>query len=198
MSQRYVISFLAVLLAFLLTACGTSPPTQFIALSSHPGEIVAASAQSAAPVVVGRVNLPPELDRLPLVSYGANGQVEVNGTIRWAAPLDESIRRTLAFNLANRLGDKNVVLPGQPTPAGSSRLLVVTIQTFAPKPNHQVILDAHWSVTRQGSPSQPQAEGNASITAQVQSANSTDLGAAMSAALATLSDQIAGFLDKHR
>lgn len=172
-----------------LSGCGSSPPTQFITLSPNRGA-AAADQQGQKPVMVGKVDLPPELDRLPLVSFGSGGKIEVDGSVRWAAPLGETVRRTLAVDLAARLGRDHVVLPGQPRPPGGVRTVVVTIEQFAPEPGGQVNLFADWSLVESGT-HRVLVSRHASLHAQAKSTDSTQLAAAMSEAVAKLSDQIA-------
>lgn len=197
MIKPNILTCIAVLFVASLTGCGTSPPTQFIALAPRRAQVAAVHPKIAAPLAVGRISLPPELDRLPLVSYASNGRIQVDGTIRWAAPLTESIRRTLTFDLANRLGNNQVVLPGQPKPS-AVLWLVLTIQTFAPHPDNRVDLKAHWSILTRNAHPQTIAQGEAAIQTRAQSTHSTALAAAMSDALATLADRITESLTKDR
>ena len=121
-------SVLALALLATLSGCGTSPRTQFITLSAATPETIV--SYSGPPIMIGRVRLPPELDRLSLVRNLRDNRVDVNGVVQWAAPLDLLVRRTLAWDIANRLPRGRVIIAGQPRPSGPVRVMEVTFADF--------------------------------------------------------------------
>ena len=130
-------------LALFLTACGSSPKTNFYALepvpASHSGR------RPALPVSVDHVALPEMLDRLSMVREGPGNHVSVSDTDRWAAPLDEQVRRTLTEDLQQRLPAGTVFAAGDPAPPGA-RTLTLNVQQFVADANGQVTLEADWSL----------------------------------------------------
>ena len=173
-----------VVLSFLfLAGCGLLKrvPNQFYTLDTLPAE-GARATKTGAPIGLDTVELPPGIDRRELVLRGADNKLEVRGQHQWASPLEEMVIHTLAFDLANRLPEGMIVLPGQPRPTGA-RSLAVTFEDLAPGANGVFVLDARWTVgdvTRQERVEVPLA-----------STESTAVVAAMSRALATLADRIA-------
>jgi hypothetical protein len=179
---------LAFALAGLLAACADSPPTRFFQLEPTPAEGPRLDLPGP-PIGVAAVRLPPELERRALVLEGPGAELQVRGTERWAGPLDLMVRRTLALNLARRLAEGDVVVPGQPKPEGGSHGTVVTIERFAAGPEGTVVLAADWSlVAPDGRTLLRQSER---VTARAASPEGAAVSAAMSRALGRLADAMA-------
>jgi uncharacterized lipoprotein YmbA len=94
---------------------------------------------------------------------------------------------TLAFDLANRLPEGMVILPGQ-AKTGAARSLYVTFEDLAPGPDGVFVLDARWSIIEVG---RPEVTRHERITVEVGAMESPNIVAAMSQALAMLADRIA-------
>jgi uncharacterized protein len=174
----------AVLLA-LLAGC-SSPPTRYYVLSRVSGSPLAAAGATA--LRVDRVRIPSELDRSQIVSRLDANRLQVASTSRWAAPLDEMIRRVLSADLAERLPRGLVIDPYQPVAAGQARSLTVNIDEFYGDPACAVRLRAAWLLT------QPPAAALAAMEeVHVSPAGKCPdaLASTMSAALGELSDRIA-------
>jgi uncharacterized lipoprotein YmbA len=95
---------------------------------------------------------------------------------------------TLAFDVANRLPEGMVILPGQAKPAGAMRSISVVFEELAPGPDPVFVLDARWTVMEAGKPPVPHHDR---ITVPMASMESAAVAAAMSQALAELSERIA-------
>ena len=141
------------------------------------------AAASGAPIAIDAIELPPALARRGIVVRDEHGKLEVRGTHQWAAPLEDMVAHTLAFNLANRLPEGMVVLPGQPKPGGAIRSLAVVFEDLSPGPGGVFVLDARWVLAN--------AVHDERITVELPSTESSDIVSAMSQALATLADRIA-------
>ena len=106
MAGRFVHAFGVALLAVAAAACGTSAPSRFYTLAST------ATADGAtvvrAGVMVGPVSVPASVDRSEFVVQVAPNRVEIDEFNRWAAPLGESIARTVAGDLSTLLGTPDV------------------------------------------------------------------------------------------
>lgn len=180
MTTRWTTS---ILLALLLTGCGflKRPPNQFYSLeTSAPTQPVAAT--TGAPIAIDGIELPPGLDRRDMVVRGADHKIEVRGTHQWTAPLEEMVIHTLAFNLANRLPEGMVVLPGQAQPPGAKRSVSVVFEDLAPGDDSVFVLDARWTLAG--------VTHREHITVPMPSMDSPQIAAAMSTALGTLADRI--------
>lgn len=172
-----------VMLVVLTCGCGILKrvPNTFYALDTIPAETRV--ARTGAPVGLDTIELPPGIDRRGIVLRGADNKLEVRGTHQWASPLEEMVLHTLAFDLANRLPDGLIVLPGQPRPSGA-RSLAVTFEDLAAGTDNVFVLDARWTLG-DGAPHHER------ITVPLESAESPAVVAGMSRALAMLADRIA-------
>lgn len=193
MTVRSLIAMLrrsSAILVCVLLAGGCSffkrPPNQFYSLDT----IAPAGGVTAArgtPIGIDGIELPPGLDRRGIVIRGADNKLEVRGTHQWASSLEEMVNHTLAFDLANRLPEGMVILPGQ-AKTGAARSLYVTFEDLAPGPDGIFVLDARWSIVQIG---QPELTRHERITVPVGGTESANIVTAMSQALAMLADRIA-------
>lgn len=173
-------------LMLCLAACGSSPKTSFFALEPLPAAQATSVRTPTSPVMVDHVQLPSMLDRLALVTEGPGNQVHVSDTDRWAAPLDEQVRRTLTEELRQRLSAGSVLAPGDPTPAGI-RTITLNVQRFIADPSGQVTLQADWSLHGRKTTGTVR---NVRIEIASQGTGGNAIAAGMSRALAQLADRI--------
>ena len=115
---------------------------------------------------------------------------EVAGADRWAAPLDQTIRRVLSNDLAARLPPGAVANPNEPSIGEKRQSLAVDISEFYGDPTCKVTLRAAWTLKQSDSQS---SHGNEEVTTLPQGSctGASAIPAAMSQALGVLSDQIA-------
>jgi uncharacterized lipoprotein YmbA len=100
-------SLTAVCSLMLLSACASSRPDRFYILSALPqsaDEVRPASGVQAAL----KVTLPPWADRSEMLLNTSAGQVIVLEHERWAAPLGDLVRQTLAVDIERRRADMTV------------------------------------------------------------------------------------------
>jgi uncharacterized protein len=91
----------------LLNACVSSRPDHFYILSVLPQE--AAQVRPASNVQATlKVTLPPWVDRREMLLNTSAGEVIVLEHERWAAPLAELVRQTLALDIERRRPDVSV------------------------------------------------------------------------------------------
>lgn len=179
-------------LSLFVAGCGffKRPDNQFYTLETIAPETRVATAV-ATPVGLEAVELPPGLDRRGIVVRDAEHRVEVRGTHQWTAPLEEMVVHTLAFDLAGRLPEGMMVLPGQAKPTGVVRSIYVMLEELSPRPDRVFVLDARWVVRTTGAPEVTRRE---TIRIEMPSLESEEVAAAMSRALAALADRIAAGL----
>lgn len=173
----------------LVSSCGlfTRTKSQFYTLESlPPGQPVASVGGS--PVGIDSIQLPPGLDRRGIVVRESRHQLEIRETDQWTATLETMVLHTLAHDLALRLPEGVVVLPGQPRPGGTIRSVTVIFDDLAPGPDPLFVLDARWSFGAGGSTRHERIE------VPMSSLESAEVATAMSLALATLADRIAAAL----
>jgi uncharacterized protein len=183
----------------LMVACGSSPPQRYYTLQP-----VAVSVGTAAPDVVPTnqiavriqpVVIPPELDRVELVSRGGPYRVHIADSDRWAAPLDDQIRRTLNDDLAARLPAHLVADPNEPATQEPRRLLSVAVIEFYADDECGATLRADWTLHGPGAESRYGTEQFKTHDAvSCVAGTSAALPAAMSAALGTFSERLAAVI----
>ena len=142
------------------------------------------------PVRVERVAVPPELDRLELVSRSGPYRVRISDSERWAAPLDDQIRRVLTEDLAERLAPRLLADPNEPATNEPRRLLSIAISEFYTDDACATTLRADWTLR---SPADQSEHGSETIgPAMIASCKTgTAVAAAMSSALGALADRLA-------
>jgi len=163
----------------LVAACSSSPPTRFYTLSDTSPE--AAAPVGAVAVLVSGVTIPGELDRPELVRRVGPNELSIAELDRWAAPLDRTIRRVLADDLARRLPASAL--------AGQQHLVSVEVRDFYGDMSCNVTLRAAWTVrpARLSEAAQPTIE---ELHIPSNGACPAALPVAMSTALGQLSDRI--------
>jgi uncharacterized lipoprotein YmbA len=149
------------------------------------------TAVAPLPVGISAIVLPPGLDRREVAVRRDDGRLDVRGTELWAAPLETLVLHTLAFDLAGRLPEGAVVLPGQTQPAGGLRSLDVAFEELAAGPERTFVLDARWTLRTPGAADLARRER---IAAPLASLDSAEIAAATSRALAELADRLAAEL----
>ncbi len=176
-----------ILLCVLVSGCGffgRSKP-KFYSLETISPQ-TAATTIGGTPIGIDGIELPPGVDRREVVSRGDNHTFNVSGSNLWASPLEEMVIHTLAFDLAGRLPEGMVVLPGQGKPA-TMRALYVTFEELTAGPNGEFVLDARWVVT---TPGVPELAGRDRVTIAAGGTEPAQIVDAMSNALAQLADRI--------
>jgi hypothetical protein len=180
----------AVMLAGVLTACGSSPPSHYYELSAEPDPApVAQAGYPTRTVAIGEVKLPGALDRPQLARQIGPNQLEYAESDRWAGPLDDMVRRVLAADLRPLLpAGTALVASDSSAPAGLT--VAVEVSRFDADKAGRVMLDATWETL----------DKNARVTGAPRAANIVEpasgsdaaaVAAAMSRALGRLADTIA-------
>lgn len=140
----------AALAAGLLTACGSTPPTQFYTLAAPTD--AGATARSAAQgpqtfIEVMPVAVPERLARPQLVVRSDATRVDVLEQERWSSPFNNELRDALAAGVAARLGAIDVSRGGRPADQPSYRINV-ELRDFDAMRNGQVQASFGWTITR--------------------------------------------------
>jgi uncharacterized lipoprotein YmbA len=168
------------------TACSASPEPRYYTLTAEPAVASSAGAVDRAAYALDAVAIPDLLDRPQIVLRVGQNRVEMLDDDRWAAPLPDLLRRTIAADLSRRLGASAIIDPG--LPAGrSARRITVSILEFSVARDGQCVLAASWSVS--GGTTHRSRHTAAANRAEV-----TQMVATMSDLLAALADDIAATL----
>lgn len=168
-----------------VTGCA-SANSRFYTLDSTAAPQGARPASYA--VLVGPVSLPASVDRPQFVLQVAPNRVELDEFNRWAAPLDDSIARAVAGNLAVLLGTSRVA-PAPFAYGVPDYQARIDVQRFEAVPGETVLVDAVWAVDT------PKARavrsGRTVARDRVEGPAFDALPAALSRALETVSSDIA-------
>ncbi|MCQ2966472.1 MAG: PqiC family protein [Alphaproteobacteria bacterium] len=133
------------LLVFLLTACGTTPRSNFYTLDEEDPVL---PQKIATPIIgIKTVHLPAYMDK-PQIVLHKNNQIKVDEYHRWAESLRDSLPRVLS-NMINKKADKTL----------AKQITVVTLDDFAynldieinrfgATKGKQVILDVWWTISK--------------------------------------------------
>ena len=181
---------LAPLVLLLFASCGLFSRSQsrFYSLERVAGSPVRVSG---LPVGIDSLELPPGFNRREIVVRKADKQVDVRGNEQWSAAFQELVMHTVAFDLASRLPEGMVVLPGAAKPVGAMRAIDLVFEELAAGPESRVVLDARWTVRESG---RPDVAHHERITVDLASLDSATVADGVSRALAMLADRIASRL----
>jgi uncharacterized lipoprotein YmbA len=167
----------------LFAGCSFFSKSKSTIYSLDPIAPAAVVAKRGTPVAIDTVELPPGLDRLEIVVRKANQQLDVRSAELWPANLQPLVLHTLAFDLASRLPEGMVVLPGQSRPAAAPRGIDVAFEDLTAGPEKRVTLDAHWTLAG--------TDHHERIAIDIPSLDSAAVATGTSQALAALADRIA-------
>jgi uncharacterized lipoprotein YmbA len=98
-------------------------------------------------VLVGPVSLPPSVDRPQFVVQVAPNRVDVDEFHRWAAPLNDSVARAVAGDLATLLGTPDVAV-GPLANFDPDYRVTINIQRFESVQGESAVVDAVWVVRK--------------------------------------------------
>ena len=171
----------ALLLVLMLSACASGGRERFYTLDAPEPP---AAAEGAPSVAVVSVSVPDLVDRPQIVVRAGPNQVGMSEQARWAEPLRSAIGRVVAANLATALNARVAPQRG----ADADWRVTLDVQRFESTLGDGVLVDAVWSVTPKS------GERRVGRTVAREKARGPDydgLAAAHSAALATVSRQIA-------
>jgi uncharacterized lipoprotein YmbA len=165
----------------------------YYTLSEAPASSTLSLPDNTTPIRLDRVTIPTELDRSQIVRRLDSTRLQIVENDRWAAPLDETIRRVLSDDLAARLPPGAIANVNEPSIGEKRQLLAVDISEFYGDPTCAVTLRAAWTLKQTETRS---AHGTEEVRGSADGActSSASVPGAMSQALGLLSDRIAAGL----
>lgn len=169
----------------------------YYTLTEAPASAQLPVSDNTAPIRIDRVTIPTELDRSQIVRRLDQTRLQIVEGDRWAAPLDETIRRVLSNDLAARLPPGAVANPNEPSIGEKRQSLAVDISEFYGDSTCSVTLRAAWTVKQSDAQT---LRGTEEIKASAAGtcASAGPIPAAMSQALGQLSDRIAAAVSQSR
>lgn len=171
----------SIVVLLFLTGCSffSKSKSTFYSLQTTPGTV---SAKTGSPISIEGIELPPGIDRREIAVRGADLKLELRPNQQWAGPLEDMVIHTLAFDLAGRMPEGMVVLPGTAKPVGMRPVFVV-FEELAATSNREFVLDARWTLAGKTT--------HERIAVPMGSTDSAEIVKAMSGALGTLADRLA-------
>lgn len=131
----------------LLSACISTPPTQFYVLeplSQSPS--FSAAAEKKRQIGIGPVSIPALLERKQIVTRLPDSSVQVAEFHQWASPLKNNVAQVLTHNLATLQADDLIrAYPWSAYGAVDYRIIVDIIR-FDTRPEQSVNLEANWTI----------------------------------------------------
>lgn len=177
-----------VALMILLSGCGflSRSKSRFFSLD-RIGPTTPVASLTGAPIGVDAVELPPGLDRREVVVRKADLGLEVREKDQWTATLENLVLHTVAYDLADRLPDGMVILPGQAKPDTAMQSIDLLFEELAAGPDNKVVLDVRWVLHQTGQPNRTEHER---LEIPIPSLDSAAIAQGHSQALAQLADRI--------
>jgi len=182
-----------IVLLLLAAGCGffsRGPKSRFFSLERAVPSTPPVAGVRATPVAIEGVELPPGFDRRELVVRKADHQLDIRNNEQWSATLEPMALHTLAFDLAARLPEGTVVLPGESKPA-VVRTVDVVFEELAAGPESRLVLDGRWIVRESG---RADISHHERIEIPLPSLDGAQIASGMSQALAQLADRMAAAL----
>ena len=187
MSARRIAGFVATAaIATAIAGCGASPTPQFYALQPTATPVSAVSEHVS--VMVGPVMMPASVERPEMVLLVSANRVAVDEFNRWDAPLDDSIARVIAGDLAAQLGSADVTSAPLANFAPDYRV-IINVQRFESSLGESALVDAVWTV--RGAAAGDVRSGRTVAREATRGEGYAALAAAHSRALAVVSADIA-------
>jgi uncharacterized lipoprotein YmbA len=190
-SRRPILVFAA---ALLLASCAGTPETHFYVLSSVPAAPAASAAGGTAArrvIAIGPVTLPDYLDQPGIVTRGGPNRIYVASFHQWAGSLPAMTTQALIQDVAARLpGDQVVAFDSGSSRRPDLRVAVAIGQFDVDEAGHAVVA-AHFEIDAAAASSAGRSAHDTLTRAQAAGTSYEDRAAALSQALAQLSDQIA-------
>ncbi|WP_236784137.1 PqiC family protein [Azospirillum humicireducens] len=175
----------------VLAACQSTPDSRLYTLAVVPPATAAQTVRTAPQTLaLGSLDLPMLIDRPQIVRRIDGNRVEALEFDRWAEPLADGLRSTLAGDLAARLPGVTVLSVAGSVVEEGTAVLAVTVLRFDADVGGRVVLDAQWTVSRAGA---ARKSGPSRETVEIPAAGAEPdaLVRAMSQAVATFADRVA-------
>jgi hypothetical protein len=190
-------------LLVLLTACGSSPKTEFYVLSADHGAIVQEANVNAGPAVgVWSVRLPGYLERSEIVTRDGEYEIRLGDFWWWAGNLDENMTQLIANELSQRLQSNRVVVSPWPSFRKIDYQAIIRVERFDGALGGEAVLRGVWSLLDAAGQEELKREAfefkaGATGTSALAASSYEDLVAALSRLTVQLAEQMAkGILEQ--
>jgi uncharacterized lipoprotein YmbA len=131
----------------LLSACATSPPTQFYLLDAPvPPAKTGVPDTVKQTVGIGPIAIPALLERKQIVTRSAQNTVQIAETAQWAEPLKDSMLRVISRTVADL--QPALIIRAYPWSAYGhvDYRVIIDFDQFDATPGHSAKLSAHYTI----------------------------------------------------
>lgn len=143
--------FAVLLSSLLLSACGSTPPSQFYMMT--PMSLEDDSNTNSRQVGIGNISVglgplrfPDYLSRSSIVRYESESRVMIAETRRWAEPLEYNFSRVLAENLSRLLASDRILRYPWPVWRKPEYQLTMDVIRFDFNGKNEVELIVQWAL----------------------------------------------------
>lgn len=148
MQSKHYRHLAALMLAVMVGACASTPPTRFYALSAEDAQ-VSGTTDSRVIIGVGPIEVAPYLERGQIVTRGPGNRLELADFDQWAEPIETSIARVVAANLDALVpGIQAIVRPWPDTEPAYT--VMIKFSRFDTDASGEAGLDADWGIVDEG------------------------------------------------
>lgn len=148
MFNKYSIRFILLCVSGLLSACASSPPTNFYTLESQSRPpATATSAIAKKPLIgIGPLSLPALLDRKQIVTRTEDNSIQLAEFDQWAAPLKDNVIAVLSENIS--ILQPNAIVRAYPWSiyGNVDYRVIIDITRFDTQLGKWVNLEASWVI----------------------------------------------------
>jgi hypothetical protein len=196
MKQKVGLKILAIgniIIALLLTACGTSPPAKFYTLTpipiQPPSETIVKSEKIKF-IAIGPIDIPEYLDRTEIVTRAEENQLVISEFDLWGGSIKTDISRVLVESIGSFLASDGIGVIAWKANMGESYRVHVILNRFEATSAGNLVLKAKWALfDKEGKIFLSFKEIN--VTKPVRGSGYSSIVASMSEALGDLSKAIA-------
>lgn len=175
--------------ALAVAGCASPPPHYYTLTAAAPPSTRPSTAMNDLSIAVGPVSLPALVDRPQIVVSAGGNEVRLEEYQRWASPLQDSMARVVADDLAAQLTTARVAVLAQSGTAEARYRVAIDVQGFVSQPGVLAQLDATWTVRR--ACDDASRSGRSMARVAVSDAGYAALASAHSQALAQLAAAVA-------
>jgi uncharacterized lipoprotein YmbA len=174
----------------LLAGClAPTTPTRFYVLDSQPGPAPTGPDTSKLAIGIAPIDLPDYLDRPEMVIRQGDNRLILGDFDKWGERLDQLLGRTLAEDLATRLGTPNIFQMPLQRDQTLDYVIVLDIYRFEGTDKDVAVLDTRWRIfDRDGA--RLRVTSRKLFEVKLSDAGFRALATALSTAVADLSDAL--------
>ncbi|SHJ69940.1 ABC-type transport auxiliary lipoprotein component [Malonomonas rubra DSM 5091] len=144
--KKEIIAILTLLLCQGCIQLGSdTQPTRYYLLEPLAEPVVATGSEPLN-IKLGPIEFPGYLDRLQIITRGADNAIITAPLDRWAEPLSENFQRTLQENLHRRLGNAEIQLAPWNLNSKPGYQILLTINRFDATLGKQLNVDIRWDI----------------------------------------------------